>query len=1227
MKKITFLKVLAYPASAYILMNAAAQPVLAQVQEEPVSETTVEESDTQIEETLPEITEEQEPEVVELEANGEESETEEAEESEYSYNDEFAKYVEEQFLGKTEEEVIQTPVFKLFKASIAGDNLSATDHEIYNVLKPQIEAVARGDQSFTKFTVDAAKISSITLDYYTAKDLGVDSLLDENGYVKEEASDAYYDKIQLHYRRIFTSLESDMPSELYWFDKTFKSTYYPVPTYFTQGESTDENYSIKLSSLSFNFAVSRDYQDQNYDDNYHVDSKYGKSVQSSLNNAKSIVDKYAGLSDYEKLKAYVKEINELSAYNHPAIDNNQPYGDPWQIIWLFDGDPSTKVVCEGYSKGFQYLCNMSTFQSSELTVISVHGISGSGTGAGNHEWNIVHMPDGKNYVVDVTNSDSDAIGSKGELILAGTEIGNVDLGYTFMIDGDSFPLKYNQDTRNMYKDSQLVLSTFNYQETNTMRVAVKVNDNNLVEDQKINYEIVIDPGKVAAKDVFYDVTFRVPGNPDQTITKTQETFFNSVGKVGDYTVIVRAYDLNGNETSTTRKFTVAPALTVTLEGDHTNETYVNTDYILHAGVVGGDGSYEYQFEYLRNDQWTVLRTYDKSAECSIHSGTEGNFSIRVLARDGSGHQNTSNVLNVKIWDAVKPNVTVENQYYKVGQKIDLANGINVPDGTRVTYYPKITNDSTGEICKDIPNNTQNEYTVEYTLVDNLNRLLDRMSAKVYVLNGATFHLGEKNVLVNSAVDLLDGVSVTDTYGKDFGPDSGLIHVTEINEGPQTVDAKDTVSFPVKGTYTVKYTFKDSLGLNWVYRSPVVVHDPIKIDCQDVYTPVGYDIDLLEGVTGIDEAGNSVGVVVDSIVNSKGEKIENIDTSVLDTYTVTYSAVDAFGLKTTAQALFHVKKPPVISGEKTVIPVNSEIDLLEGMHAYDDKGNELKVELEYIKDADGNTVEEWYTDTPRVYSVKYITTDSDGVSTYLETELRIKALPTIQAQDIQFYQGEEFYLEDFISAKDADGNNIIPIMDAVIDKDGQLVIDWAVLDPGTYPVTIYAKDQDGIESSCTISVTVLYNDGPEITADDVELNVGDTWDPWEGVSAYDKQDGDITDKLEIISVKKRDEKPKLMKMAAVPVDIDTSQPGVFDVVYRVVDRFGKETIKEITVTVSEKAPISQDSPQQETVLTTVTAPASHGVPTGIHNGITNYVTMLAASFGAMAGFYSTKRKRK
>lgn len=32
------------------------------------------------------------------------------------------------------------------------------------------------------------------------------------------------------------------------------------------------------------------------------------------------------------------------------------------MIWVFDGDPDTKIVCEGYAKAFKYLMDNSTFQ-------------------------------------------------------------------------------------------------------------------------------------------------------------------------------------------------------------------------------------------------------------------------------------------------------------------------------------------------------------------------------------------------------------------------------------------------------------------------------------------------------------------------------------------------------------------------------------------------------------------------------------------------------------------------------------------------------------------------------------------------------------------------------------------------------------------------------------------------------------------------------------------------
>ena len=108
------------------------------------------------------------------------------------------------------------------------------------------------------------------------------------------------------------------------------------------------------------FAVAADYAGA---DAYTVDTEKTGATQVAVQNAKQIVEQNAALTDYDKLVAYRDAICSLVDYNHEAADNDgTPYGDPWQMIYVFDGDPDTKVVCEGYSKAFQYLFDISSFQ-------------------------------------------------------------------------------------------------------------------------------------------------------------------------------------------------------------------------------------------------------------------------------------------------------------------------------------------------------------------------------------------------------------------------------------------------------------------------------------------------------------------------------------------------------------------------------------------------------------------------------------------------------------------------------------------------------------------------------------------------------------------------------------------------------------------------------------------------------------------------------------------------
>lgn len=118
-------------------------------------------------------------------------------------------------------------------------------------------------------------------------------------------------------------------------------------------------------------------------------------------NAQSIADLYSGRSDYEKVLGYAEEICGLNTYNRQAADDDKNGGysqkniNPWRHIYVFDRDPSTNVVCSGYAKAFQYLC--------DLGGVECHYVAGT-IKEGFHAWNIVVI-DGVNYLVDLTACD------------------------------------------------------------------------------------------------------------------------------------------------------------------------------------------------------------------------------------------------------------------------------------------------------------------------------------------------------------------------------------------------------------------------------------------------------------------------------------------------------------------------------------------------------------------------------------------------------------------------------------------------------------------------------------------------------------------------------------------------------------------------------------------------------------------------------------------------------
>ena len=317
-------------------------------------------------------------------------------------DDLFSEYVDRTFYDDTDISTFANPNYG--RQSLTN----AMDREVYDLLKEEITKIANGTRSNTQITLN----------------------LNQSWSTLEDS-----------WNQVVHALLVDLPYDFYWFDKT---TSYGISGYY--------------NAPKFSFPVAKAYA---VSGTYTADTRKTSAASNAAANAKAIVDKYSGASDYSKLCGYFSTICDLVEYDHDAVDNNRDYGDPWQIIYAFDGDPTTNIVCEGYSKAFKYLCDLSTFKNSSIDSALVTGMAG-----GRHMWNIVSIDD-VSYFVDVTNCDkgapgyNDSYGYPDYLFLKGVRNPNAT-GFTAVGSNRTLKYTYDQETTEMYSSEFLTVSAKDY---------------------------------------------------------------------------------------------------------------------------------------------------------------------------------------------------------------------------------------------------------------------------------------------------------------------------------------------------------------------------------------------------------------------------------------------------------------------------------------------------------------------------------------------------------------------------------------------------------------------------------------------------------------------------------------------------------------------------------------------------------------------------------------------
>ncbi|TVT09546.1 DUF5011 domain-containing protein [Enterococcus durans] len=113
--------------------------------------------------------------------------------------------------------------------------------------------------------------------------------------------------------------------------------------------------------------------------------------------------------------------------------------------------------------------------------------------------------------------------------------------------------------------------------------------------------------------------------------------------------------------------------------------------------------------------------------------------------------------------------------------------------------------------------------------------------------------------------------------------------------------------------------------------------------------------------------------------------------------------------------------------------------------------------------------------------------------------------------------------------------------------------------GNYPLTYSVTDSDGNETIAKRVITVekkeISNEKPQFFGvNNQTITVGESFDPLAGVTATDKEDGDLTSQITVTG------------------SVDTTKAGVYTLAYSVTDSDSNTTHQERTITVKQKATV-------------------------------------------------------
>lgn len=517
-------------------------------------------------------------------------------------------------------------------------------------------------------------------------------------------------------------------------------------------------------------------------------------------------------------------------------------------------------------------------------------------------------------------------------------------------------------------------------------------------------------------------------------------------------------------------------------------------------------------------------------------------------RDGFGSNMQSNVVSIASASGVSAYwYTINSSNSPVTKPSVSASGWVAPNnGTNYDFTTSVLDSS-------------KTYYVHYFAKDKKGNVSNESVYTIRANTAPTINVADKT--------FYEGQYTTDEW-QDNIRTSGLT-ATDKEDGTITdniVLLSDPVNPSEAGTYTVKYKVTDSgcktsykdNSVTVLYNNPPVIQNQDFTFYEDEITLDAWKKNYQMKVQASD--------VEDGNLTSKIElESDNVDPTTPGEYQVEYSVTDQYHKTTKAVTTVKIKynNAPLITAADRKYTQNAfaqedwKDHIMDGVDAFDVEDGNITDTIKVIED-------DVDIETVGFYHVKFEARDQYGKkhTKTIQVEVVYNVPPIIIADNKSFFENElskeqwkEEILKDVTAfdSEDGDITNSIEIVEDNVDLNT----------PGSYDVTYSVTDSNGKTTKKTIDITIKNNHEPklEILADNKRFVEGQySLEEWinqlrmENVHAHDIEDHNLTDKVEII---KDNVKP--------------DKDGVYEVTYRVTDRYGKSTEKTIKVTVEPNLP--------------------------------------------------------